>query len=169
MGKTTLARMITQTYPQALMLNHQLPADRVKLANLDVFLHNHRRQLVVLDEVKYTLEIFAQLRPEIDHDRRSGRFLLLGSASGKLMAQSSEYLTSRVAYLELTPPLASELQSTPAQRADSPAGVESALLLLHGFMIAQLSFELNRRQAGTVLHVVQRICSNFFTPRAVEV
>lgn len=129
-GKTTLARMIAQTYPQALMLDLQLPADRAKLANIDVFLRNHRHQLVVLDEVQYMPEIFAQLRPEIDQDRRAGRFLLLGSASGKLLAQSSESLAGRVAYLELTPLLASELQSTPAQRATSPAGEEDALLVL---------------------------------------
>jgi len=129
-GKTTLARMIAQTYPQALMLDLQLPADRAKLANIDVFLRNHRHQLVVLDEVQYMPEIFAQLRPEIDQDRRAGRFLLLGSASGKLLAQSSESLAGRVAYLELTPLLASELQSTPAQRAIRPAGEVDALLLL---------------------------------------
>lgn len=108
-GKTTLAQRIAAEYPSALLLDLQLPADRAKLANVDAFLRNHREQLVVLDEVQYMPEIFAQLRPEIDQDRRAGRFLLLGSASGKLLAQSSESLAGRVAYLELAPLLANEV------------------------------------------------------------
>ena len=108
-GKTTLARAVAAEYPGALLLDLQLPADRAKLVNVDAFLRNHRDQLVVLDEVQYMPEIFAQLRPEIDQDRRAGRFLLLGSASGKLLAQSSESLAGRVAYLELAPLMTSEV------------------------------------------------------------
>ena len=55
-GKTTLARMVAQTYPQALMLDLQLPADRAKLANVDVFLRTHRQQLVVLEAFQLVLE-----------------------------------------------------------------------------------------------------------------
>ena len=49
--------------------------------------------------------------PEIDADRRVGRFLLLGSASGGLLRQRAESLAGRVGYLELTPLLASEMPS----------------------------------------------------------
>jgi uncharacterized protein len=59
--------------------------------------------LVVLDEVQHTPEIFTQLRPEIDAQRTPDRFLLLGSASGKLLRQSAESLAGRIAYLELPP------------------------------------------------------------------
>ena len=48
-------------------------------------------------------EVFAQLRPEIDAQCRPGRFLLLGSASGQLLRQSSESLAGRASYRELTP------------------------------------------------------------------
>ncbi len=108
-GKTTLAQAMATHYPNALSLDLQRPTDRAKLANADVFLRNNRQRLVILDEVQYVPEIFAQLRPEIDADRRPGRFLLLGSASGKLLQQSSESLAGRVAYLELAPLLASEV------------------------------------------------------------
>ena len=102
-GKTTLARMIAASYPGAVSLDLQLAGDREKLINGSGFLQANRDKLVVLDEVQYVPEVFAQLRPEIDALRRAGRFLLLGSASGKLLQQSSESLAGRVSYLELTP------------------------------------------------------------------
>lgn len=102
-GKTTLARMVAALYPGAVSLDLQLAGDREKLTPGSGFLQAHRDRLVVLDEVQYVPDVFAQLRPEIDAQRRPGRFLLLGSASGKLLRQSSESLAGRVSYLELTP------------------------------------------------------------------
>jgi uncharacterized protein len=102
-GKTTLAKSLAKNYPGAISLDLQLPSDQEKLQAGSDFLQAHRDQLVVLDEVQYVPEIFSQLRPEIDAARRPGRFLLLGSASGKLLRQSSESLAGRVSYLELTP------------------------------------------------------------------
>nr|MDP2190872.1 ATP-binding protein [Rhodoferax sp.] len=102
-GKTTLAKMIAAGYPDAVSLDLQLAGDRQKLVDGSGFLQANRDKLIVLDEVQYVPEVFAQLRPEIDALRRPGRFLLLGSASGKLLQQSSESLAGRVSYLELTP------------------------------------------------------------------
>ena len=108
-GKTTLAAAIAKEYPGAISLDLQRTTDRAKLTNLEAFLTNHRQKLVILDEVQTMPELFSQLRPEIDASRIAGRFLLLGSASGRLLAQSSESLAGRVSYLELTPILASEI------------------------------------------------------------
>jgi hypothetical protein len=108
-GKTTLARSLAEGYPDTLYLDLERAADRARLTRLDLFFANNRDCLVVLDEVQNAPDIFAALRPEIDQDRRPGRFLLLGSASGTLLRQGSESLAGRVAYLELTPLLAAEL------------------------------------------------------------
>lgn len=102
-GKTTLAGMIAARFPGAISLDLQLAGDREKLVPGSGFLQAHRERLVVLDEVQYVPEVFAQLRPEIDALRRPGRFLLLGSASGRLLQQSSESLAGRASYMELTP------------------------------------------------------------------
>lgn len=102
-GKTTLAQSIAARFEGAISLDLQLAQDRERLAPGSGFLAAHRDRLVVLDEVQYVPEVFAQLRPEIDALRRPGRFLLLGSASGRLLRQSSESLAGRVSYLELTP------------------------------------------------------------------
>lgn len=102
-GKTTLARAIAVDYPNAITLDLQRATDREKLASGSGYLQANRDKLIVLDEVQYVPEIFAALRPEIDAARTPGRFLLLGSASGKLLQQTSESLAGRVSYLELTP------------------------------------------------------------------
>lgn len=110
-GKTTLARAIAAEHPDALVLDLERPADRAQLAEPELFLAQHRNRLVVLDEVQMLPDLFTHLRPEIDADRRVGRFLLLGSASGGLLRQRAESLAGRVGYLELTPLLASEMPS----------------------------------------------------------
>jgi predicted AAA+ superfamily ATPase len=80
---------------------------------------------VVIDEVQTFPELFAQLRPEIDAARHAGRFLLLGSASGVLLRQSAESLAGRVSYLELSPLLWDEVQSSLL----APASTHQAQLL----------------------------------------
>jgi hypothetical protein len=127
-GKTTLARQLAAKRPDALFLDLERMGDRAALAEPQLFFQQNRQRLVVLDEVQHLPDLFAALRPEIDADRRPGRFLLLGSASGKLLRQSAESLAGRVGYLELTPLLASEVGITSA--ADDRA---QALLLRGGF------------------------------------
>jgi len=134
-GKTTLAKMIAGAYPGAISLDLQLAADRAKLISGSNFLAAHRDKLVVLDEVQYVPEVFAQLRPEIDALRRPGRFLLLGSASGKLLQQSSESLAGRVSYLELTPLQVREVM-TPDADAQTALLTWQKLWLRGGFPVS---------------------------------
>ena len=108
-GKTTLARQLAAEFPDALMLDLEQAGDRARLSQPALFLAQHRQRLVILDEVQTMPDLFTALRPEIDAERRPGRFILLGSASGKLLQQSAESLAGRVAYLELTPFLLNEL------------------------------------------------------------
>ena len=111
-GKSTLARHIAKQTPGAVFLDLELPGDRARLDNPAAFFAAHRNHLVVIDEVQTFPELFAQLRPEIDAARHAGRFLLLGSASGVLLRQSAESLAGRVSYLELSPLLWDEVQSS---------------------------------------------------------
>ena len=84
-GKTTLAQSVAARYPGALLLDMERESDRAALARPELFFPAHRNRLVVIDEVQLAPHLFAALRPEIDADRRSARFLLLGSASGELL------------------------------------------------------------------------------------
>jgi predicted AAA+ superfamily ATPase len=124
-GKSTLARYIAKQTPGAVFLDLELPADRARLDNPAAFFAAHRNHLVVIDEVQTFPELFAQLRPEIDAARHAGRFLLLGSASGVLLRPSAESLAGRVSYLELSPLLWDEVQSSVL----APASTHQAQLL----------------------------------------
>jgi uncharacterized protein len=58
--------------------------------------------LIIIDEVQRLPELFPALRVLVDQ-RKNRRFLVLGSASGSLLRQTSESLLGRAAYFELTP------------------------------------------------------------------
>jgi predicted AAA+ superfamily ATPase len=105
-GKTTLALEIGDTRP-SIYLDLESNADRAKLADPEAYLASHEDELVILDEVHRTPDLFQSLRGLIDRGRRkgknAGRFLLLGSASVDLLQQSGESLAGRISYLELGP------------------------------------------------------------------
>lgn len=117
-GKSTLAHRLVEETDGAVFLDLERPLDRAKLDNPSAFFAAHRDRLLVIDEVQTMPQLFTQLRPEIDADRRPGRFLLLGSASGSLLRQSAESLAGRVSYLELPPLQWSELQAGLTDRGD---------------------------------------------------
>ena len=104
-GKTTLARDIAADVPDSLYLDLEDPRDAARLADPAKYLDAHTDRLVVLDEIQRLPGLFRVLRGQIDQRRRAGRrsgqFLLLGSASDALMRQSSESLAGRVIYDEL--------------------------------------------------------------------
>ena len=103
-GKTTLALEVAKTRP-SLYLDLEAKADRDKLSDPALFLKNHEDELVILDEIHRAPELFQTLRGLIDQGRRrgkrTGRFLVLGSASIDLLRQSSESLAGRIEYVEL--------------------------------------------------------------------
>ncbi len=128
-GKTTLARTIAAHAGDAVFLDLERASDRAQLHDPELFFATHRSRLVVLDEVQALPNIFEALRPEIDAQRRPGRFLLLGSASGKLLKQSAESLAGRVSYLELPPLLAHEVLAQAGSMRASDADTEHLLAL----------------------------------------
>lgn len=107
-GKTTLAHQIVAEWGnEAKYLDLEKPTDRRLLHDPVAYLSGHIDQLIVLDEIHRTPEIFQVLRGQIDERRRLGkgygRFLILGSASMSLLRQSSESLAGRISYVELVP------------------------------------------------------------------
>jgi predicted AAA+ superfamily ATPase len=109
-GKTTLARVLLETHPNALYLDLESPQDRAALGDGPLFLQAHADQLIILDEVQHTPEIFSVLRGEIDRARRPGRFVLLGSASFELLRQSQS-LAGRLSLIDMFPLLVDEVGS----------------------------------------------------------
>ena len=105
-GKTTLALEVADTL-ESVYLDLESPVDRARIADPDLYLADHEDRLVILDEVHRVPDLFQSLRGLIDRGRRkgrrAGRFMLLGSASIDLLRQSGETLAGRIAYVELNP------------------------------------------------------------------
>ena len=126
-GKTTLARELLA--PDS--VNYFDLEDPASLARLDepmTALHP-LRGLVVIDEVQRRPELFPVLRVLLDRKAAPARFLVLGSASGDLLRQSSESLAGRVEYVTLGGFSLPELG----------AAAESRLWLRGGFLLSYLA------------------------------
>ncbi len=125
-GKTTLALQVAEGRP-SLYLDLELEEDRIKLIDPATYLRRQKDRLVILDEVHRVPGLFQTLRGLIDEGRREGRrsgqFIVLGSASIDLLRQSGESLAGRIAFAELFP----------LTVAETGAGSQSELWLRGGF------------------------------------
>ncbi len=100
-GKTTLARILAQAHPGPVtMFDLEDPRSLSRLSEPMLALEP-LRGLIILDEIQRRPEIFPVLRVLADRPRKPARFLVLGSASPELLAQSSETLAGRITYHEL--------------------------------------------------------------------
>jgi len=103
-GKTTLAKNIAaQSKKEVVYLDLEKASDRNALRDPEIFFGEHRKKLIVIDEIQQMPHLFTALRPEIDEYRKSCRFLITGSAAPELVKGVSESLAGRIAYKELTP------------------------------------------------------------------
>jgi predicted AAA+ superfamily ATPase len=93
-GKTTLAREFVSP-ESANYFDLENPADLERLSEPFTALAP-LRGLIVIDEVQRRPDIFPVLRVLTDRDDISAHFLLLGSASGDLLRQTSESLAGRL-------------------------------------------------------------------------
>lgn len=110
-GKTTLAKTFASDPASSIYLDLDTPQALARLANPSAFFAANRQRLIVLDEIQNLPQIFNELRGEIDAERRAGRFLILGSASFKLLKQSQS-LAGRLSLIDLSPLLVSEVVRT---------------------------------------------------------
>lgn len=93
-GKTTLARQLLSEDS----VNYFDLEDPTGLARLDepMTALGHLQGLVVIDEVQRRQDLFPVLRVLADRRDNPARFLILGSASGDLLRQTSESLAGRM-------------------------------------------------------------------------
>ncbi len=114
-GKTTLARAVARSWRAAgqkvtfFDLEDPLDLSRLNEARLAL---EQLDGLVILDEIHHRPDLFRVLRVLVDK-KKGLRFLVLGSASGDLLRQSSESLTGRISFLELTPFRLGEVANEP--------------------------------------------------------
>jgi len=110
-GKSTLLRMMSAELPSFLYLDLQNPDDFNKLSEPTMFFEANENATICLDEIQLVPYLFSVLRSVIDKNRRSGRFILLGSASRDLVQKTSESLAGRAGFIDLSPFTIDELQN----------------------------------------------------------
>jgi predicted AAA+ superfamily ATPase len=100
-GKTTLAHQFARSKPSAEIHIFDLenPIDVARLDEPMIMLES-LKGYVIMDEIQRRPELFPVLRVLSDR-KTSTRFIILGSASPDLLAQSSESLAGRISYLEM--------------------------------------------------------------------
>ena len=109
-GKTTLAREAQRHLERqgraTEYLNLKRSRELERLGDADAYLEEREDKFIILDEVQRVPELFPVLRGLIDRGiergRDAGRFLLIGSASARLLCRE-ESLAGRVAHVELDP------------------------------------------------------------------
>jgi uncharacterized protein len=94
----------------------------------DLFLDNHPRRPLLLDEIQYAPELAAVIKRRVDENRANGQFVLTGSQQWQVMKSLSESLAGRVAFLDLEGFCLAELargsgESWLARWLESPAEV----------------------------------------------
>lgn len=119
-GKSTLARHLLVDRADIVFLDLERPSDLRKLDDAEFYFHSQSEKLICIDEVQKGPELFSILRSMVDENRRPGRFLILGSASPKLIRQSSETLAGRIHYAELAPLTYSELFAHDWKQYENP-------------------------------------------------
>jgi len=95
-GKTTLAKQITHDH----YFDLENPRDFVRFEHPQLTLED-LEGLIVIDEIQRKQDLFPLLRYLVDNKPKQ-KYLILGSASGKLIRQSSESLAGRIGYYNLS-------------------------------------------------------------------
>ncbi len=130
-GKTTLALAIADGR-ESVYLDLESYEDRNKLHDPILFLSQYENHLIILDEIHRMPALFPTLRGVIDRGRRkgnkTGRFLILGSASFDLLKQSGESLAGRISYIDMTPLTALEVDPAMLQTLWLRGGFPDAFL-----------------------------------------
>jgi len=120
-GKTTIARHYFNEHDGKIENYFDLenPRDLLRLQDPMLALES-LSGLVVIDEIQRVPELFTVLRVLSDDDSSENkkRFLVLGSASRDLIAQSSESLAGRIRYIELMPFSLTEFASIDQKNLD---------------------------------------------------
>ena len=110
-GKTTLARMYASKEGDATFFDLERTMDQRRLEAPEQAL-TPLRGLVVIDEVQRAPSLFEALRVLLDRPGADARFLLLGSASPRLLRNTSETLAGRVGIVDLA---GFDMTETPSQ------------------------------------------------------
>ncbi len=101
-GKTTIAKLFKAQYQGQSRIFDLEDPDHCYAFREPKLVLDHLEGLIIIDEVQRSPELFPYLRSLVDR-KPNLKILILGSASTKLLKQSSESLAGRISYIEMTP------------------------------------------------------------------
>lgn len=109
-GKTTTAKELAAYYP-GIVHHFDLEDDRDQNMMREPLLVLEKLEgLIIIDEIHYMPDLFKSLRVLVDQ-KKNRKFLVLGSASEKLLKQTSESLAGRITFVEMGPFQLKEVES----------------------------------------------------------
>jgi hypothetical protein len=160
-GKTTLARMLSQDWPGTVSsFDLENPEDQARLSDPMLAL-KPLNGLVIIDEIQRLPGLFEVLRVLADRPIQKARFLVLGSASPELLRQGSESLAGRIVYHEISGFTLADIGSSHAEQLWLRGGMPRSYLARtfsesfewrQGFVRAFLERDLP--QLGTTINAV---------------
>ncbi len=115
-GKTTLVRQIATEGMRYLTLDDELTLLSAKVDPVGMIRSIDR---AVIDEIQRAPQLLLAIKKSVDEDRRSGRFLLTGSANLMLLPTVADSLAGRMETLTLLPLSQSELYGSSANWIDA--------------------------------------------------
>ena len=100
-GKTTLSRLIAKDF-DTVIFDLEDPVSVAQLTDAPKIILESIKGLVILDEIQRLPELFPVLRVLSDRPENNTKFLILGSASPGLIKSSSETLSGRIGFVDMS-------------------------------------------------------------------
>lgn len=116
-GKTTLARNVGDALGYA-YLNLDDPTQRAAAEADPVGYVQDLPDRVIIDEIQHAPSLFSAIKTEVDRNRRSGRFLLTGSANVLQLPKLGDSLAGRMEIIRLFPLAQVEIECRQADFLD---------------------------------------------------
>jgi predicted AAA+ superfamily ATPase len=111
-GKTTIGKMLKEKLEKEILyIDLELDSDLSKLNEAELFFKQNSQKCIFIDEIQLRPDLFPLIRALVDKTNDSCQFIITGSASPKLLRQSSESLAGRISYIKINPFSLDELSS----------------------------------------------------------
>jgi len=101
-GKTTISREIAQQITSTTIFDLEDPVSFQQLSVAPKIALESLKGLIIIDEIQRMPELFPILRILVDRPEDQSRFLILGSASPELVKNTSETLSGRISFVDMS-------------------------------------------------------------------
>ncbi len=127
-GKTFLAKDIISEYENVVFLDLEKSSDRKIIEETESFLNLNKGKTICIDEIQMMPEVFSEMRNFVDNNSDT-RFIVLGSSSPSIFHHTTESLSGRIYYFELSAFLWEEIKtSTDLQNYILKGGMPRSIL-----------------------------------------